>query len=170
MSSEPSIVNRSVSDPVALAGLHIRRATPEDFPAALELVNEYFEAVDVWVRDTESEFRDYLVGSDRGIWLALLWQEPVGCIVLHPLATPSQSGELKRLYVKPAYRRLGLAERLLQAVEEFAVNAAHYQWLYLDSKDDLVSAIRFYQRHEYQRCDRHNDNPQATVFMRKRIG
>jgi GNAT superfamily N-acetyltransferase len=170
MSSEPSIVTRSVADSAAQGGFYIRRATQEDFLAALELVNEYFKAVDVWVRDTESEFRDYLLGADRGIWLALRCQEPVGCIVLHPLASPARSGELKRLYVKPAYRRNGLAECLLRALEAFAAKTAHFEWLYLDSKDDLVNAIRFYERHDYQHCDRYNDNPQATVFMRKRLG
>jgi ribosomal protein S18 acetylase RimI-like enzyme len=170
MSSEPSIVARSLPGPTHPIAGYIRRATPADFPAALELVSEYFEAVDVWVRDSESEFKDYLVGADRGIWLAMIWQEPVGCIVLHPLASQPRSGELKRLYVKSAYRRQGLAERLLQAVEEFAAKIAHYDWLYLDSKNDLVNAIRFYERHEYQHCDRYNHNPQATVFMRKRLG
>jgi ribosomal protein S18 acetylase RimI-like enzyme len=170
MSSEPSSATRALPNPSLQIACCIRRATQDDFPAALELVNEYFEAVDVWVRDTESEFRDYLVGADRGIWLAVIWQEPVACIVLHPLASAPQSGELKRLYVKPAYRRQGLAERLLQAVEEFAAGTAHYEWLYLDSKDDLVSAIRFYERHGYEYCDRYNANPQATIFMRKCVG
>jgi GNAT superfamily N-acetyltransferase len=41
--------------------------------------------------------------------------------------------------------------------------------LYLDTKDDLDPAIRFYQRHGYKRCGRYNNNPQATIFMRKRL-
>ena len=169
MSRELSTATRSLSDPSRRTDCYIRRATQEDFPAAFELVNEYFEAIDVWVRDTESEFRDYLAGADRGIWLAFVWQEPVGCIALHPLTSPARRGELKRLYVKPAYRRQGLADGLLQAVEEFAAKIAQYEWLFLDSKDDLVSAIRFYERHGYEHCERYNANPQATVFMRKRV-
>jgi ribosomal protein S18 acetylase RimI-like enzyme len=169
MSSEPATAIGSQINPCSQAAFCIRRASQEDFPTALELVNEYFEAVDVWARDTENEFRDYLVGTDRGIWLAFKWQEPVGCIVLHPLTGGTRIGELKRLYVRPAYRRQGLAEGLLRAVEEFAVKTAGYEWLYLDSKDDLVNAIRFYERHGYVHCDRYNTNPQATVFMRKRV-
>jgi hypothetical protein len=34
----------------------------------------------------------------------------------------------------------------------------------------LQAAIAFYERHGYLRCDRYNDNPQATIFMRKRLG
>jgi ribosomal protein S18 acetylase RimI-like enzyme len=167
MSSEPNIAFRSVSDPTPRPMCSIRRATLDDLGGAFELVKEYFRAVDVWVRDTETEFSDYVVGDDRGVWLAFAGKEPVGCIVLHPLVRRARSGEIKRLYVRPAYRRQGLAEGLLQALEEFAAKTARYEWLYLDSKDDLVTAIGFYERHGYERCDRYNANPQATVFMRK---
>jgi ribosomal protein S18 acetylase RimI-like enzyme len=170
MSSEPSIIIRSLSDSGARSDFSIRRATQDDLLGAFDLVNEYFQAVDVWVRDTESEFGGYAIGDDCGVWLAFAGKEPVGCLVLHSLVCPPRSGEIKRLYVKPAYRRQGLAEGLLQAVEEFAAKTACYEWLYLDSKDDLVSAIRFYERHGYQHCDRYNANPQATIFMRKRVG
>jgi ribosomal protein S18 acetylase RimI-like enzyme len=169
MSSEQSIILPSPSDFDPCSNRSIRRATHDDLPIVFELVKEYFEAVDVWVRDTESEFSDYLNGDDRGVWLALAGKEPVGCIVLHPAGGVPGSGEIKRLYVRPAYRRQGLAEGLLQAVEDFAAKTAGYEWLYLDSKDDLVTAVRFYERHGYERCDRYNANPQATVFMRKAL-
>jgi ribosomal protein S18 acetylase RimI-like enzyme len=169
MSSESSITLPSASDPISHSTCSVRRATQDDLTCAFELVNEYFQAVDVWVRDTKSEFSDYLLGDDRGVWLAFAGNEAVGCIVLHPLVSLTRSGEIKRLYVKPAYRRQGLAEELLQALEEFATRNTRYEWLYLDSKDDLVSAIRFYERHGYKPCDRYNANPQATVFMRKAL-
>ena len=169
MSSESSITLPSASDPTSHSTCSVRRATQDDLTCAFELVNEYFRAVDVWVRDTESEFSDYLLGDDRGVWLAFAGKEAVGCIVLHPLVSLPRSGEIRRLYVKPAYRRQGLAEELLQALEEFATRNTRYEWLYLDSKEDLVSAIRFYERHGYKPCDRYNANPQATVFMRKAL-
>ncbi|MBV8098502.1 MAG: GNAT family N-acetyltransferase [Verrucomicrobia bacterium] len=169
MSSQKSIALPSASDSGPRSNRSIRRATHDDVRAAFELVKEYFRAVDVWVRDTESEFSDYLNGDDRGVWLAFAGKEPVGCIVLHPLGCPPRSGEIKRLYVRPAYRQQGLAEGLVRALEEFAAKTARYEWLYLDSKDDLVTAIRFYERHGYERCDRYNANPQATVFMRKAL-
>jgi ribosomal protein S18 acetylase RimI-like enzyme len=169
MSSESSITLPSASNPISHSTCSVRRATQDDLTCAFELVNEYFQAVDVWVRDTKSEFSDYLLGDDRGVWLAFTGNEAVGCIVLHPLVSLTRSGEIKRLYVKPAYRRQGLAEELLHALEEFATRNTRYEWLYLDSKDDLVSAIRFYERHGYKPCDRYNANPQATVFMRKAL-
>ena len=169
MSSEQSIALPSPSEPDPRSNGSIRRATQDDLPAAFELVEEYFQAVDVWVRDTGSEFSNYLNGDDRGLWLAFADKEPVGCIVLHPLVPLPRSGEIKRLYVRPAYRRQGLAGGLLQALEEFAAKTARYEWLYLDSKDDLLTAIHFYERQGYERCARYNANPQATVFMRKTL-
>jgi hypothetical protein len=47
-------------------------------------------------------------------------------------------------------------------------------WLTLsrsfDSYDDLKAAITLYEKRRYQRCESYNDNPQATLFMRKQIG
>lgn len=80
-----------------------------------------------------------------------------------------RSGEVKRLYVRPNYRKQGIASRLLAAVEEFASENGVAK-LYLDTKDDLAEAIAFYRRHGYVQCQRYNDNPQATMFMCKRLG
>jgi ribosomal protein S18 acetylase RimI-like enzyme len=66
-------------------------------------------------------------------------------------------------------RGQGIAGLFLAALERYAIAAA-YKWLYLDSKDDLAAAIRFYEKQGYRYCERYNDNPQATIFMRKRIG
>jgi ribosomal protein S18 acetylase RimI-like enzyme len=170
MPTEPSIAGPSCSDLASKnAGFCIRRATPDDFHTAFELVKEYFETIGVWLRDSQSEFRDYLVGNDSGVWLAFAGSDPAGCIALHPLASPARRGDITRLYVKPAYRRQGLAEGLLNALEEFAVKSAGFEWLYLDTKDDLLTAIRFYDLRGYKRCERYNSNPQATIFMRKSL-
>jgi ribosomal protein S18 acetylase RimI-like enzyme len=146
----------------------IRRATLEDLETAFPLVEEYFRDVGVLVRDTRAEFANYLRSDKGGVWLAVDREQPIGCIVLRSLASVPRSGEIKRLYVRAAYRRQGLADRLLGALEQYAVRLP-YEWLYLDTKDDLHSAIRFYRRHGYERCGCYNSNPQATVFMRKRL-
>jgi GNAT superfamily N-acetyltransferase len=75
---------------------------------------------------------------------------------------------VKRLYVRPPFRRHGLAQQLLNVLERFAV-AHGDEWLYLDTNDALHAAVAFYERNGYARCDRYNDNPQATIFMRKRL-
>jgi GNAT superfamily N-acetyltransferase len=146
----------------------IRRAKPEDLPGAFALVNEYFETIQVWVRDSRDEFAKYLDGTDSALWLAFDHDQAIGCIVLHPLTAIPGCGEVKRLYVRAPYRKQGLADQLLRALEQFA-KERRYEWLYLDTKDDLETAIRFYERNGYDRCARYNSNPQATIFMRKRM-
>jgi hypothetical protein len=36
-------------------------------------------------------------------------------------------------------------------------------------KDDLKTAIRFYRERGYEECPRYNENPQATVFLRRKM-
>jgi GNAT superfamily N-acetyltransferase len=146
--------------------IRIERATLERVEEAYAIVQEYYDAVDVLVReDAESFARDYF-GSGAGVWLASDGVTTIGCIALRSLPQFERSGEVKRLYVRPGYRGRNIAEKLLKALEEFAAEAG-YRTLYLDTKDDLTAAIRFYERHGYEHCERYNENPQATIFMRK---
>lgn len=135
---------------------------------AFGIVSEYYEAVGVIARDDRLAFEEEYFGEGAGLWLARVDEEIVGCIGLHRLSQPEGSGEIKRLYVRPGHRGQGIAEALLKALEEYAAQHGYIE-LYLDSKDDLESAIRFYRRHGYQPCERYNANPQATIFMRKRL-
>jgi GNAT superfamily N-acetyltransferase len=63
----------------------------------------------------------------------------------------------------------GLAGALLDEQEAFA-RSRGLQWIYLDSYDDLKAAIALYRKRGYLPCERYNDNPQATLFLRKKIG
>lgn len=148
----------------------ISLARREDFEDAWQLLAEYFEAVHVVVRDDRAGVIKSLEDTQSGTWLAYCDGRPVGCIALRPLPSMSSKdhrcAEVKRLYVRPDCRRLGIALRLLSALESHAT-ANGIQDLYLDSKDDLIEAHVFYERFGYRNCDRYNDNPQATIFMKK---
>lgn len=146
--------------------IRTERALLERMDEAYAIVREYYDAVGVVVRDDAESFaRDYF-GDGSGVWLAYDEASVVGCIALRPLPQLDRAGEIKRMYVKPEARGQGIAERLLEALEEYAAEAG-YRALYLDSKEDLKTAIRFYARHGYAECERYNENPQATIFMRK---
>jgi DNA-binding MarR family transcriptional regulator/GNAT superfamily N-acetyltransferase len=138
-------------------------------PAALEILKEYYEAVHVVLRDKPASIGKIIRERGSGIWLAYLDNEAVGCVMLRRLASIPHAGECKRLYVKPAARGNRIAGQLLDALEEFA-RRENYKWIYLDTYHDLKTAIALYERRGYQPCERYNDNPQATLFMRKRIG
>jgi GNAT superfamily N-acetyltransferase len=148
--------------------IKIIRATPSQSVEAELLLNEYYEAVEVVKRDTPGAIADYLSDESSGLWIAYVDELPAGCVVLRPLATVEAATECKRLYVRPQFRGHGIADALLDAMEEYALEKAA-EWVYLDSKDDLKDALRIYVRRGYQPCERYNDNPQATVFLRKRL-
>ena len=135
---------------------------------ALAILQEYFEAVHVVQRDKPSHLRKLIDDPASGMWLAYQGDGVVGCVVLRRLRSVPRAGECKRLYVKPAARGNRIADRLLDVQEEFA-RSQGVDWIYLDSYDDLKTAIALYERRGYERCERYNDNPQATLFMRKRI-
>lgn len=136
---------------------------------ALAILDEYYEAVHVVQRDKPGSIRKLIDTPASGIWLAYLGDEVVGCVVLRKLSKPLRASECKRLYVKPSARGKHIADKLLDAQEAFA-RSQGVEWIYLDSYDDLKAAIALYEKRGYERCERYNDNPQATLFMRKYIG
>ena len=136
---------------------------------ALAILHEYYEAVHVVRRDTPAGIQKMLKAPDSAMWLAFLANEIVGCVVLRRLETIPRAAECKRLYVRPTARGNRIADKLLDAMEAFA-RSRDFQWIYLDTYDDLKTAIALYERRGYVRCERYNDNPQATLFMRKRLG
>lgn len=155
----------------------LRRREPDDVsivrltrlsPEAMELLEEYFEAIGVMQRDTRMAIRQLIQNPSTGMWLARLEEEAVGCVVLRTLEDFPRSGECKRLYVRPHARGRGIADALVAAMEQHAQRAG-FDWIYLDSKDDLTAALGLYRKLGYESCARYNDNPQATVFLRKRL-
>lgn len=135
---------------------------------AIDLINEYFEAIQVVVRETPSKLRKLTEGPKAGVWVVYVDGEAMGCVVLRDLPGHPDSAECKRLYVRPQGRGLGLADRLLDAMEDYAKEIG-VAWIYLDTHDGLQAAVHVYQKRGYVSCERYNDNPQATVFMRKAL-
>jgi DNA-binding MarR family transcriptional regulator/GNAT superfamily N-acetyltransferase len=136
--------------------------------AAIRLLEEYYEAVSVVQRDTPEGIQKIIDSPCSGLWLAYLGQKAAGCVVLRKLSSIPFAGECKRLYVQPASRGHRIADKLLDAQEEFA-RSQGLHWIYLDSYDDLKVALALYRKRGYNSCERYNDNPQATVFLRKNI-
>jgi GNAT superfamily N-acetyltransferase len=146
--------------------LRVRRATSEESNIAWEIVQEYYEAAGVVARDAKEDFARIYFGDGAGVWLATIANTVVGCVAFRALAKFANSAEVKRLYVQPQHRGRGIAAALCESLEEYARKRG-YEWLYLDTTDDMVAAQRFYAALGYELTTRYNDNPQATIFMRK---
>ena len=136
---------------------------------AVRLVQEYYEAISVVQRDPPGAIQKIIDDPYSGVWLAYGGEKAVGCVVLRKLATMPLAAECKRLYVQPVARGYGIAEKLMDALESFAREEG-LRWVYLDSHDGLKAAISLYRKRGYLKCKRYNENPQATVFLRKNLG
>lgn len=73
-----------------------------------------------------------------------------GCVALRPFDVTA--GELKRLYVRPAYQGRGLGRTLaLRAIE--AAREIGYTVLRLDTMASMLPAIRLYESLGFKRCE-----------------
>jgi len=130
----------------------IFRADATEIDLAFGLVQEYYGAARVQVRENRGEFGRQYFADDAGILLARADGEVVGCVALRRLPDRPDCAEIKRMYLRVAYRGHGIADALLNALEEYA-RAAGYRWLYLDTAADMVAAARFYERKGFVRCE-----------------
>lgn len=91
----------------------------------------------------------------------------VGCGALK-IKKGRRSGEIKRMWVAPSARGLGIAQRLLDALQAQAV-AAGVDVLQLDTHRSLVEARKLYERNGYVETAPYNANPYANHWFQKRL-
>jgi DNA-binding MarR family transcriptional regulator/GNAT superfamily N-acetyltransferase len=98
--------------------------------------------------------------------VARLREEPVGCgaLKIHENAV----GEIKRMWVAPRARGLGLGRRLLEALEGRAREAG-VSVLQLETNRSLIEAIQMYRDCGYQEVAAFNDEPYAHHWFEKRL-
>ena len=85
---------------------------------------------------------------------------PAGCVAMRPLPDVDHTNacEMKRLYVRPAFRRLGLGRVLAQRLMDLATQAG-YSCLLLDTLDDMESARGLYQSLGFEEITPYYFNP-----------
>lgn len=105
--------------------------------------------------------------TPRGLFVvARLHGEPVGCAGLKLSA--GAPAEIKRLWVSPGARGLGLGRRLLSELEERT--ARHGSDLVrLDTNRALEAATRLYRTSGYTEVPAFNDEPYAHHWFEKRL-
>lgn len=74
---------------------------------------------------------------------------PAGCGGLRPLDPENSVMELKRFYVDPAYRKMGIANRMLVELESKAAAAGCLE-IKLETGIKQPEAIALYVKHGYQ--------------------
>jgi len=152
----------------------IRRAGGEsDLAVARKLFQEYaaWIGIDLSFQNFEEELKR-LPGeyAPPGGVLFLAWAEarPAGCVAVRRI--DDRDCEMKRLYVRDAFRGLSAGERLAREAIEWA-RAASYRRMLLDTLPSMRSAHRLYERLGFVEIPAYRFNPvEGTRFMALELG
>ena len=94
----------------------------------------------------------------------------IGCVAVRPLDPRTHSCEMKRLYVAPGGRGLGLGKALVDTIIKVA-RGMGYQEMMLDTLPHMVEAIALYRKRGFGQVGAYYETPlEGTVFMGRRIG
>lgn len=146
---------------------------PRELAAVAEIFSEYAIGlgVDLCFQDFDAELAnlpgDY--AAPRGaLFTALVDGKLAGCCALRPLdsADYPNASEMKRLYVRPAYRGLGLGRTLAEVTLDSA-RSAGYSCILLDTLDEMESARALYEDLGFEEVPPYYHNPIAGAHYLK---
>lgn len=107
-------------------------------------------------------------GDTAGLWLAYEGNEVAGCIALYPLAEAGVC-EMKRLYVKPAFRKLGAGRALVECLLDEAKKKGYHKMV-LDTLPKLQAAINLYKTYGFKERDAYYHNPlEGVIYLEKEL-
>lgn len=125
--------------------------SPEQLDALRGIFREYAQSlqIDLCFQDFEAELAELPGGyaAPRGaLLLALMNEKLAGCCALRPIDTVDYPNacEMKRLYVRPLWRRNGVGRQLVETILDQARQTG-YSCVLLDTLDEMESARALYQ-------------------------
>jgi len=155
--------------------LDIQKVTTQG--PALESVKTLFKAYlqelneDLCFQSFDSEIDNplYKYSAPVGaLFIAYYNAIPVGCIALQPLHAIGDC-EMKRLYVVPAYRKLGVGDALVKVLFHEAQSLG-YTTMKLDTLERLQAALKLYQKFGFETVTAYYNNPlPGVVYMKKKL-
>jgi putative acetyltransferase len=146
---------------------------PEEIEAVRAIFREYAEqlGVDLCFQAFDEELASLpgLYAPPRGaLFMALVDGELAGCCALRPLEDVDypNASEMKRLYVRKAFRGFGLGRQLAEAALD-AARAGGYHCVLLDTLDDMESARALYEDLGFTSIAPYYHNPIAGAHYLK---
>ena len=113
--------------------------------------------------DGAAEVRDF-VPPKGSLLIARLFGTPIGCGGIRTLER--RVAEIKRMWIAPSARGLGIGRRLLQELEQLARRNG-CRIIRLDTNESLREALQLYRSSGYREIERYNDNPYAHHWFEK---
>ncbi len=98
--------------------------------------------------------------------VARLGDMPLGCVGVK--GNGGTLAEIKRMWIAPAARGLGLARRLMTTAEDAARDLG-IDTLRLDTNSTLFEAVGLYRNMGWTEIERFNDDPYPDLFFEKRL-
>ena len=155
------------------AGIRLRQVdSAELVAAAIELFREYAGAIgtDLGYQGFDAEMASLpgpYVPPYGALIIATAGPITAGCVGLRQLGR--RTGEIKRLYVRPAYRSRGLGRRMIEMAMQ-ASREAGFTRLRLDTLPDMASAQALYRRMGFVEIAAYNDvHLPGTRFFESRL-
>jgi GNAT superfamily N-acetyltransferase len=150
--------------------------TPELLAATRTILREYAASLDVdlcfqnFAAELDTLPGDYAAPSGQ-LLLALIDDDLAGCGAFRPLEDVDYANacEMKRLFVRPAFRRFGLGRLMTQRLLDDARRAG-YSHMLLDTLDDMESARELYATLGFENVPPYYYNPiPGAHYLRARL-
>lgn len=144
---------------------YITVKSDDEYKLAATLFNEYANwlNIDLSFQKFEDELRALksMYGPSKGtIILCKSENEYIACVAVRPI--DGKIAELKRMYVKPAFQRRGIGEKLLELSLSFAKNAG-YEKARLDTLNTMTPAMNLYRKNGFYEIPAYYYNPEPTA-------
>jgi putative acetyltransferase len=150
----------------------IKARSAEEFDEGKKLFAEYAESLgfDLAYQDFAKELAeiDIQYNLPSGLLILIKCEDIyIGCAGIR--AFEKNIAELKRMYINPEYRALGLGKKLLDHGIAFAKQAG-YHFIRLDTIKTMRTAIYIYREYGFYEIKPYRYNPSTEVFyMEKKL-
>ena len=151
---------------------YITPNTTDQFNDAISLFQEYANSLNISLAfqnfDEELNIINSMYGSPTGCLLLVYDNElPIACAAYRKIG--EDICELKRMYIKPDYRRKGVGQEIMNILCTRA-KLNGYTLMRLDTLDTMTPAIKLYSNNGFYTIEAYYHNPnEGVVYMEKSL-
>jgi len=142
----------------------------KEFSDGVILFKEYANSLNISLafQNFEKELKDAsaMYGLPHGMLIVVYDNlTPIACAAFRKIE--EDICEIKRMYVKPSYRRMMIADKMMEILIENAI-IRKYKKIRLDTLDTMTPAISLYRKFGFFDIPAYYFNPNTnTVYMEK---